>query len=188
MRKTRPRFSRSLLVLAALGAASSAGCGAACDTSDEANPPDRYAGGTVTDDTYESSSWKANLLPYPGGKQYFLVHHLGFTPAQVEIFLAFSPDGERVAPCAGNSCTIRCVDDEIIWLENDTCAEFWIRVATAGKSFESRGRACTVGGALADAGNPIDAPIESATEDPAPEGATSDVGGEATSDATSNQE
>src|SRR4051794_29356556 len=129
MRKTLPRFSRSLLFLAALGASACLGCGAACDTSDEANPPDRYTAGTATTDAYESSSWKAGFLPFPGGKQYQLVHHLGFTPAQVEIFLAFDSDGERVAPCAGNSCIIRCVDDEMIWIENDTCADFWVRVA-----------------------------------------------------------
>jgi hypothetical protein len=156
------------------------GCGAACDTSDDANPPERYTAGTATGESYESSSWKAAYLPFPGGKQYHLVHHLGFTPAQVEIFLSFSPDGERVAPCAGNSCIIRCVDDEIIWLKNDTCADFWIRVATAGKSFESRGRACTfIPGAAVDAGTPIDAPIENATED----AATSDVGGPVLDDA-----
>ncbi len=171
MRKTRPRFSRSFLFFIALGACALLGCGAACDTSDDANLPDRYTGGTTTDGTYESSPWKTGLLPFPGGKQYQLVHHLGFTPALVEIFLAFSADGERVAPCAGNSCLARCVDDEMIWIKNDTCAEYWIRVVATGKSSESRGRACTVGGAL-DAGNPIDASIENAMDD----AASSDVG------------
>jgi hypothetical protein len=175
MRKTRPRFSRSLLSFAAVAAASCLGCGAACDTSDEANPPDRYVAGTTTDGTYESSPWKSGFLPYPGAKQYQLVHHLGFTPAQVEIFLAFSGDGERVAPCAGNSCLVRCVDDELIWLKNDTCAEFFIRVVATGKSSESLGRTCTDGGAL-DAGTPIDAMNENATEDAAADGQTADVG------------
>jgi hypothetical protein len=172
-----------LIGLAALGASACLGCGAACDTGDEANPPDRYTGGTVTGDAFESSSWKAGFLPFPGGKQYQLVHHLGFTPAQVEIFLAFGSDGDRVAPCAGNSCIIRCVDDEMIWIENDTCAEFWVRVASAGKSFESRGRTCTGRGAL-DAGTPIDATIENGTDDATREASSPDVG--AMDDATSD--
>jgi hypothetical protein len=181
MRKTRPSFSHSVVCLVAVGASACLGCGGACDTSDDANPPSRYTAGTATADVYESSSWKAGLLPFSGGKQYQLVHHLGFTPAQVEIFLAFSSDGERAAPCAGNSCVIRCVDDEMIWVENDTCADFWVRVTTTGKSFESRGKGCTDGGAL-EAGTPIDASIESGMEDATPEGSSPDVG--VTSDAT----
>jgi hypothetical protein len=164
-----------LLVLAVLGAGASLGCGAACDTGDEANPPDRYTAGTATGDVYESSSWKAGFLPLPGGKQYQLVHHLGFTPAQVEIFLAFDSGGDRVAPCAGNSCIIRCVDDEMIWIENDTCAEFWVRVTTSGKSFESRGGACTGRGPV-DAGTPIDATTESGMDDASREASSPDVG------------
>jgi hypothetical protein len=164
-----------LLALAALGATASLGCGAACDTSDDANPPSRYTAGTVTGDAYESSSWKAGFLPFTGGKQYQLLHHLGFTPAQVEIFLAFGPEGDRSAPCAGNSCVVRCVDDEMIWVENDTCADFWVRVTTSGKSFESRGRACTDGGAV-EAGTPADASIENAMVDVATETLSTDVG------------
>jgi hypothetical protein len=186
MRKTRPKFSHSLLCLALLGACASLGCGAACDTSDDANPPNRYAAGTVTSDGYESSPWKAGFLPFPGGKQYQFVHHLGFTPAQVEIFFAFNPDGDRSSPCAGNSCIIRCVDDELIWIENDTCAEFWVRIATSGKSFESRGRACTDGGAI-EAGIPIDASIENAIEDVAPDGQSPDVGAPLVDGAFSDQ-
>jgi hypothetical protein len=164
-----------LLSLAALGAIACLGCGAACDTSDDANPPSRFTAGTVTNDGYESSSWKAAFLPFPGGKQYQLDHHLGFTPAQVEIFFAFDPNGDRAAPCAGNSCILRCVDDEMIWIENDTCADFWVRITASGKSFESRGRACTDGGAV-EAGTPIDASIENAMVDVAPETQSTDVG------------
>jgi hypothetical protein len=170
MRKTRrssfpdaPALARGagrlLGCLFILSAGALAGCGAACDTSDDGNPPDRYTGGTTAGDVYESSLLKSGLLPFPGGKQYQLVHHLGFTPAIYQVFLAFSPDGERVAPCAGNECVIRCVDDEIIWLKNDTCAEFWVRVVAADRSSESRGAACTSGGIgpLLDASSNVDA-------------------------------
>src|SRR6185503_20363784 len=150
MPKTQPSSSaESRAAWAGLAAACTvavaqllAGCGAACDTGDEGNPPERYAGGTATGEVYESSSWKSGFLPFSGGKQYQLEHHLGFTPANVDIFIGFSADGERVAPCAGNSCVIRCVDDQMIWIKNDTCADFWVRVAAQGKSFEIRPSDC----------------------------------------------
>jgi len=149
----RPR-RRLVVGLFLLGAASvGTGCGGACDTADDANPAERYTGGQVTASVYESSSWKAGLLPFPGGKQYQLEHHLGFTPASVDVYIGFGPDGERVSRCAGNSCIVRCVDDQLIWIKNDTCADFWVRVATAGRSFESRGAACTGGSLEAGTGN-----------------------------------
>jgi hypothetical protein len=169
MRKTPPSSSvKPLVLLVALAVASvGTGCGAACDTSDENNAPERYTGGAVAYGGYESSPWRSGLLPFPGGKQYQLDHHLGFTPSWVGIDLAFGPDGERVAPCSGNSCLIRCVDDQIIWIKNDTCADFWVRVVSAGRSFEGLGASCT-GGSL-DAGSGADA-AEAAT----PESSTGD--------------
>src|SRR5882762_5377632 len=100
MRKMRRSFSGSRATTAflfglALGAAGLAcnGCGGACDTSDDANPPTRHAGGIATGELYESSPLTSGWLPYPGGKQYQLVHHLGFTPALVEIDFAFNAEG-----------------------------------------------------------------------------------------------
>ncbi len=125
-------------------------------------------GGTAANGVYESSPWKSELLPFPGGKQYQLVHHLGFTPAIIEIFVAFGPDGERVATCAGNSCLIRCEDDELVWIKNDTCTEFWVRVTAAERSNDDRGRSCT-GGSI-DAGEVFDAASENEAPSTAPEG------------------
>jgi hypothetical protein len=181
MRKRQPRFSvesrwraPGLAALAIALASLLAGCGAACDTADEGNPPEHYAGGTGAAGVYESSGWKSGLLPFPGGKQYQLDHHLGFTPANVDLFIGFGPDGERVAPCAGNSCLVRCVDDQIIWIKNDTCADFWIRVAAQGKSFESRGGGCTDGGVV-DGGASIEAAPDAQEETPV-DGPASDQG------------
>jgi hypothetical protein len=174
----RPSFSdrpiqRLVVGLAFLGAASAGiGCGAACDTSDDANSPERYRGGQATATGYESSSWKAGLLPFPGGKQYQLEHHLGFTPSLVEVYIGFGPDGERVSLCAGNSCLVRCVDDQLIWIKNDTCADFWVRVATTGRSFENRGTACTGGSFEAGPGN---------------DGGTEDADGSAPGDASASE-
>ncbi len=134
-RSSGKRAAATLLVAlsAAVLAIACSGCGGACDTSDDANPPTRYAGGTATGDIYESSPWKSGLLPFSGGKQYELEHHLGFTPAVVQIYIAFGSDGERVATCAGNSCLTRAVDDQVVWIKNDTCADFWVRVVAFGR-------------------------------------------------------
>jgi hypothetical protein len=195
MRKTRRSFSveagpsrarrwrRCAAPLAIAVAGFVLGCGAACDTSDDGNVPERYTGGTSTAGVYESSPWKSGLLPFPGGKQYQLEHHLGFTPSIVQIFLAFSPEREELAPCSGNSCLVRCVDDEMIWIKNDTCAEFWVRVSTAGRSNESRYRLCTDttfdASAASDAGTANDSSAENAPES-APEASSADVGSDAT--------
>ena len=154
--------SRVVLLVALAFAGMGTGCGAACDTSDDNNAPERYSGGTVTGDSYESSPWRSGLLPFPGGKQYQVEHHLGFTPSSVDIFIGFGPDDQQVSPCSGNTCLIRCVDDQIVWIRNDTCADFWVRVATAGRSFESLGASCK--GANLDAGSGADAK-EAATPD-----------------------
>jgi hypothetical protein len=168
MRKTPPSSSAELLVvLVALAVASvGTGCGAACDTSDENNAPERYTGGTVAYGGYESSPWGSGLLPFPGRKQYQLEHRLGFTPSGVEIFIGFGPDDKWAAPCSGNSCLV-CVDDQIIWIKNDTCADFWVRVVSSGRSSTSFGASCTGGGL--DAGSGADA-AEAAT----PDGSTGD--------------
>jgi hypothetical protein len=151
--------------LAIAGALAELGCGGTCDTSDEENAPQRYTAGVASGGVYESSPWKSGFLPFPGGKQYQLEHHLGFTPAVVDIFIAFSADGERVAPCAGNSCLVRCVDDQLVWIKNDTCSEFWVRVATSGKSATSEGMLCQGGG------------VDAATTTPdGPSGGDADVG------------
>ena len=170
MRKTRRRFSASALALLALGASGVLGCGAACDTSDDGNVPERYTEGKTTGVVYESSLLKSGLLPFPGGKQYQLIHHLGFTPAFVGVYLSFAPSDDDLAPCAGNSCIVRCMDDEMIWIKNDTCAEFWVRVVAVERSNESRYRLCTDKN-VPDASPTDDAPAQSEAE-----AASSDVG------------
>jgi hypothetical protein len=163
-----------VLALAALVAVAASGCGAACDTSDDGNVPERYTGGTSQNGVYESSLLKSGLLPFPGGKQYQLVHRLGFTPATVQVLLSFGPNGDELSPCAGNSCLVRCMDDEMIWIKNDTCAEFWVRVATSGRSNESRYRICTEKNV--DASPTNDAPVQPEPETGMLDASGSDVG------------
>lgn len=137
-------LAKAALSIAALGlAVATSGCinAAACDTSDNANPPDVYKGGTTTEDgLYYSSSWHEGLLHFPGGKRYDLVHDLGFEPQSISIWLSFSENGvddddqaSTVAPSAGNSSVVQLVNDKIIRIKNDTCSEFWVRVTASGK-------------------------------------------------------
>lgn len=109
------------------------GCSPSCDISDDVTPKVFYDG-LAKDGVYASSSSQGPLLHFPGGEQIQLVHHLGFTPATASVYFAFTQFDERFAPCAGNSCEIRCMDDQIIWVKNDTCTEFWIFVTASDPS------------------------------------------------------
>jgi hypothetical protein len=110
-------------------------CGPACDTTDKGNPEQTFDGGTVTggiNPYYVSSGWAAGLLPFPGGKRYRLMHHLGFAPAEVSIYVSFAERDTPVTPCSGNTCVIQEVSDDSIVIKNDTCSEFWVRVVASG--------------------------------------------------------
>lgn len=135
------------LFAAALGlvllSSTSSGCidAAACDTSDDANPPVVYKGGTTTEDgLYYSSPWDAAWLHFPGGQRYDLAHDLGFQPQHFDIYLSFSENGvgkdgqgATVALSAGNSSLVQHIDENIIRIKNDTCSEFWVRVTASGR-------------------------------------------------------
>jgi hypothetical protein len=140
-----PRSSTESLCAACAAIAMGAGlvvfgspaCGPACNTTDAANPAERYEGGAVTggqNPYYVSSDWAAGLLHFPGGKRYELVHHLGFKPAEVSVYVSFGENDEPVTPCSGNTCVIQAVKDDVIIVKNDTCSEFWVRVVASGGS------------------------------------------------------
>jgi hypothetical protein len=110
-------------------------CGPTCDTTDTGNPAERYEGGTVSGTAsrfYVSSDWTAGLLHFPGGKRYELAHHLGFTPAEIAIYVSFAERDTPVTPCSGNTCVIQIVNADAITIKNDTCSEFWVRVVASG--------------------------------------------------------
>lgn len=140
----------ALTLALGLGASS---CSSPCDSSDDGNPPDLFTAGSVAcagnTCRYETSSWHGELLHFPGGKRYDLEHHLGVEPTDVHVYLAFTPDGvgrdeqsAAVAPSAGSSSVIQLVNDRVIRVKNDTCAEFWVRVTAEAE----------VGSAVVDAG------------------------------------
>ena len=129
----------AILATAALllsGTFAAASCAPPCETSD--TDPVRVTEGTVdpSGSSYESAPWNGPYLHFPGGRRYRLEHHLGRTPVLVQTYLSFSEEpmsGGNAAESAGNQAVIEAVDDEIILVHNDTCAEFWLRVvALAG--------------------------------------------------------
>jgi hypothetical protein len=127
----------AIAVGACLVAAGSPACGPTCDTTDTANPAQRYDGGAVTGGAnpyYSSSEWKRGLLHFPGGKRYELVHRLGFVPAEVAVYVSFGDTDAPATLCSGNTCVIEAVDDKAIVIKNDTCSEFWVRVVASGVS------------------------------------------------------
>jgi hypothetical protein len=119
------------LLLALVILPNAVACGSSCHTSPEDNPEETFTGGTVAAGVYTSSPWQSGYLPYPGGKRYAFEHQLGAVPAAVQVYFAFNPAPTEESPCAGNSCVFS-VDDKFIHLRNDTCAEFWVRVAAWG--------------------------------------------------------
>lgn len=129
---------RRIALIAAIAlAAFSAGCETfwpqTCDRSDEGNPPVRYTGGEAHDGVYLSSPWDGELLFFPGGMHYDLVHQLGSTPRWVEGYLAFdrhgTSDGGALAQAAGNQLLIAKMDDTVVRVVNDSCVDYWLLVA-----------------------------------------------------------
>ena len=133
-----------LLVMLALGAAGSGCSAAACDTSDDGNPPTLHEGGKVFNGIYESSSAHGQLLHFPGGKRYDLVHHLGFEPLVVLMYWSFhqtgiavdaqSEDAGTLTLASGNSALTQLANARTIRVKNDSCVEFFLRVVAFGDS------------------------------------------------------
>jgi hypothetical protein len=120
--------TRALWLVALLCASASVGCSPPCQTAD--TDPVRVSEGNVDDSGtfYESAPWGGPYLYFPGGRRYQLEHHLKRTPTLVNTYLSFDQSGGSSAESAGSQTVIDSVDDEIIQIRNDTCAEFWLRV------------------------------------------------------------
>ncbi|MFO0588657.1 MAG: hypothetical protein U0441_13995 [Polyangiaceae bacterium] len=146
--------SACVAALAAAGIAL-AGCGPGdynpgpetCDRSIKLNPPVRYTGGIVEGGVYMTSAWDGDLLYFPGGMHYELVHDLGATPRMIEAYVGFDPHGTRdfdadtttdegvvsLGIASGNQVELLDVTDQHILLRNAECVDYWLLVvASAG--------------------------------------------------------
>jgi hypothetical protein len=134
--------ARQALSVAAFGAfiAAVTACSPPCQTAD--TDPVRFKDGKAdpSGTNYESSAMSGPYLHFPGGRRYQLEHHLKRAPFVVQTYLSFDESGGSFSESAGNQTVIDFVDDQIIQVRNDTCAEFWLRV-TAIASDEAIGDA-----------------------------------------------
>ena len=118
-----------------------------CDRSIEQNPPVRYTGGTVENGVYMTSAWDGDLLYFPGGMHYELVHGLEATPRFIEAYVGFDPHGTRdfdpggpkdegavtLGIASGNQVELLQVNSETVLLRNAECVDYWLLVvASAG--------------------------------------------------------
>ena len=109
-----------------------------CDRSEEGNPAIRYTAGTVEGGVYMSSAWNRDLLHFPGGMRYEIMHGLGEVPRFWQFYLSFDEDGTEtgvVSLAAGNQAELRDIDDSTMLVVNGSCVEYWLLVvAGAGDS------------------------------------------------------
>lgn len=114
-----------------------AGCeGSPCDTDPDKNPPVAFRGGRLDAEqrVYETSSASGQHLNFSSGAQFKIYHQLGGCPRLVQPWVSFSStgtrDGNEALP-SGNMLEVIEVTDEYVWVRNDGCADFWLRLVAA---------------------------------------------------------
>ena len=102
-----------------------------CDRSSTRDPL-LYTEGVAEGGVYETSAWDEEWLEFRGGAYYRLEHHLGGTPRVVNSYLSFEPRGTHgggaASQPAGNQVLVQCVDDSELWIINDSCVDYYLRV------------------------------------------------------------
>lgn len=141
---TGTRLARGALVVIAAASLWLVGCGPddynpgpdTCDRSEEENPPVRFADGTVENGVYMTSTWDGELLYFPGGMHYELVHHLGVVPRFFQAYLSFerhgTADGGTLGLAAGNQVELVRANDEVMVVRNAECVDYWMLLVAGG--------------------------------------------------------
>ncbi len=80
--------------------------------------------------SYASSDWQGPYFPFPPGKVYRFYHGFGKQPDVAVAYVAFEENPTTVSQAAGDEALLK-VDDEKIEVYNNTCADFWVRVAAS---------------------------------------------------------
>jgi hypothetical protein len=101
-----------------------------CDRSEERNPPVLYTDGSTEDGVYMTSDWDGELLYFPGGMHYKLVHGLGSVPRFFQAYLSFdrhgTQDGGTIGLAAGNQVELVRADDKTMVVRNAECVDYWL--------------------------------------------------------------
>lgn len=122
----------ALFCLALVGAAGSAiGCSSsACDKGVDEDGIVEVRDIQPVGNSYASSDWQGPYFPFPPGKVYRFYHGFGKPPEVVTAYVAFEENPSTVSQAAGDEALLK-VDDEKIEVYNNTCADFWVRVAAS---------------------------------------------------------
>jgi hypothetical protein len=92
---------------------------------------------------FYSCPWEGPRSPFPPKVTLVFTHDLGATPEVVSTYVSFQSEGSDLTENAGNQGRIRCVDDEEIWIKNDTCEEsFFVRVVAQASGATNMTRRC----------------------------------------------
>ncbi|MCU0682514.1 MAG: hypothetical protein MUF34_09700 [Polyangiaceae bacterium] len=107
-------------------------------------PADEMAGGTRPPVYYETSTPAGEHLDFNGGARYCIYHGLGYRPFRVEPWVSFSSTGTtngNEAKPAGNMLEVLHVDACVIIVRNDSCGEYYLRVAASDPILSELGAA-----------------------------------------------
>jgi hypothetical protein len=122
------RLSHPWLPLAAAALVASVAAGCQPDCGDKQTI--RYEHGMTSEDrtAYWTTPPTGPLLHFPPQRIYLLVHGLRADPTHVDINLSFLESGEKqtLSPSSGNQSLWHTREKGIIWLKNDSCAEFYV--------------------------------------------------------------
>lgn len=110
--------------------------GADCDDDYETTPTnvDRSDVAPLQDGAlWLSDPWDMNdpafegLIEIPPSSRIRLYHGLGRTPVEIQAYVGFAPDAQRVMVASGNSVEIWEVNDEYVLIRNGSGGSFYYR-------------------------------------------------------------
>lgn len=108
-----------------------------CEQIDDA--PVRYTDGhtNAARTFYQSSMPDEALLRFPAARSFHLEHGLGERPVDVSVFVSFFADPDKEQSLAAGDEALLTITPEYIGVENNTCADFFIRVTAWSEPRES---------------------------------------------------
>jgi hypothetical protein len=106
---------------------------------------------------YHDPDAPLQLAPYqyfPPARTITFQHELGSLPESPLIMLTFSDHGS-LALAAGNEAIVKCMDEHVIQIKNDTCSDFYIWVTARGSGIAPLSE-CPIDADAGVAGSPGD--------------------------------
>lgn len=132
MRTSLPTLVSAALFSGVLAlAVANPGCTSTCTTrATEDNTREVTSGQTSTDRTfYKTSDFSGPFLAFPPGRTYQFIHGLDKAPDVVNVYVSFDEEAvpeTSVSQSPGNQALIEVVDEEMVQIRNDTCADFYV--------------------------------------------------------------